>query len=141
MAAVVNNLPPSLQNLDPGVRMGDIGALVALVQSLSGSSTQDAVTASTTQTQAGGTVLRASITRVTVANSSDAVTLGFTATPGRMFTIINDSGQTINLFPAVGDKLNDAAANAAVSIADNTSSDYYCPVANKWFGGATTLET
>lgn len=141
MAGVQNNLPSTLQNLDPGIRLGDMQALANLISTLAGATTQDAVTASTTQSQAGGTVLNASITRITVANSSDAVTLGFSATAGRSFVIINDSGQTIQLFPKGSDKINDASASAAVTIADNTSSDYYCPKAGLWFGGPTTLET
>lgn len=141
MAAVVQNLPSDMQNQDPGLRLVDAKGISDLLNGGGGRSSQDSVTASTTQTQAGGTVLLAAVSRITVANASDAVTLGFTANPGGSFTIINDSGQTIQLFPKLGDKINDAATNAAVTIADNTISDYSCPVANKWFGGATSLET
>ena len=141
MANPVVNLPYNLQNLDPGLRLSDARGLSGAVSDWSGASSQNAVTASTTQTQVGGTVLRATISRVTVANASDAVTLGFNATPGRTFCIINDSGQTISLFPKSGDKLNDAAGDAAVTLADNTISYYSCPATGLWFGGASTLET
>lgn len=138
---VANNLPSDLQNLDSGLRLGDIKGLADAASTASGMSTENAITASTTQTQAGGTVLRATISRITTAAASDAVTLGFAATPGRYFIIINDTGQTIQLFPKSGDKLNDANANASVSIADNTFSEYACPIAGLWFGGATAFET
>ena len=130
------------------MRPGFKGIGLAAAQDISDSianwkaaSTQDAITASTTQTQAGGTVLNAVISRITVANGSDAVTLGFAAAAGRAFVVINDTGQTIQLFPKSGDKLNDASANAAVSIADNTISYYCCPLKGLWFGGATNFET
>ena len=135
------NLPSDLQNLPPGLRLGDTKGLADGIGNDDYRSTQDAITASTTQTQVGGTVLTAAVSRITVANASDAVTLGFSATPGRQFTIINDSGQTITLFPKLGDKLCDAAINAGVTIADNTISKYSCPVILLWFGGATTFET
>ena len=140
MSNPANNLPQSLQVLDPGIRMGDIQALANAVAQWLYASSQDAITASTTQTQVGGTVLNATISRITSANSSDAVTLGFSASPGRSFEIINDSGQTISLFPKSGDKLNDASKDAAVTIADNTISYYSCPKIGLWFGGPATLE-
>lgn len=135
------NLPTNLKDVSPGLRIGNIKGLADAVSSKSGASTQNAVTASTTQTQAGGTVLRNNITRVNSANASDAVTLGFKALPGASFVIINDSGNIVGLFPKSGDKINDAATDAAVSLADNTVSKYYCPVVGLWFGGAVTLET
>lgn len=139
---VVNNLPKSAQGIGiGGLTLADAQSIADALANLKSASTENAVTASTTQTQAGGTVLRAAVSRVTSANASDAVTLGFAATAGQRFTIINDSGQTIQLFPRSGDKLNDANANAAVSIADNTVSHYACPVAGLWFGGATSFET
>lgn len=141
MAAAAQNLPSSLLNLDPGPRLVDGKGLSDAISGSGGRSSQNAITASTTQTQVGGTVLLANISRITVANASDAVTLGFAAVPGAQFQIINDSGQTFQLFPKLGDKLNDAAVNAAITIADNTSSIYGCPVAGNWFGGPVSLET
>lgn len=141
MAAKVFNLVPNSGSIDPGFRLGDIRSLADAISGNTGKSSQDAITASTTQTQAGGTQLDASISRITVANASDAVTFTRQAQPGRGYIIINDSGQTIQLFPKVGDKINDAVANAAVTIADNTISFYFSPVALLWFGGAVSFET
>lgn len=141
MGNPVSNIPQGMVSGVGGPTLADAQDIADCIGNWKGGSTQDAITASTTQTQAGGTSITTAISRVTVANGSDAVTLGFAAVPGRTFSIINDSGQTIQLFPKLGDKINDALANAAVTIADNTVSDYYCVVAGKWFGGATTFET
>ena len=115
--------------------------LADAIQYKSGASTQNGITASTTQTQAGGTKIYYHISRVTSANANDAVTLNFPAVPGSSFVIINDSGNIVSLFPKLGDTLNDAVHDAVNSIADNTVSKYYCPVVGLWFGGAVTLET
>ena len=135
------NLPLDLQSIDPGLRLGDVGELANAILYAGGMSTQNAITASTTQSQIGGTKIYFAINRVTSANGNDAITLGFTADAGRSFVIINDSGQTITMYPKSGDKINDAAKDAAVSLADNTVSTYYSPLIGLWFGGAVTLET
>ena len=143
MAARVINLPQAMQNQVVGNKtLTDAGGVAQCIDQMQGFSTQDALVASTTQTQAGGTVITGSLSRTnSVVNGSDAFTLGFQAIPGRSFTFINDGGNTCNLFPFKGDKINDAVKDAAVGIADNTCSDYYCPIVGLWFGGATTLET
>lgn len=128
------------QVVDKGQRLGDIRSLATAIDASSGLLTQNAVTASAVETQAAGTPIKAAISRVTTAGATDAVTLAIKATAGASFVIINDSGQTVTLFPKVGDKLNDALQDAAVTIADNTISEYFCPVDGLWFGGATTLE-
>lgn len=141
MAAKQFNLVPNPGQILPGPQLGDLQSLANAISGFTGMSSQDSITASTTQTQVGGTVLDATISRITTAAASDAVTLARQAKPGRGIIIINDSGQTIQLFPLLGDKINDAAANASVTIADNTLSIYFSPVANKWFGGPITFET
>ena len=103
--------------------------------------TQNAITASATHTQAGATVIYNHYARVTSAGGNDTVVLGFGAGPGRRFVIINDSGAIVNLYPKSGHKLNDANIDAAVTLADNTISTYYCSVKGLWFGGPVTLAT
>lgn len=116
--------------------------IIDAVNLLSKVQTNNGLTASTTQTQAGGTLINRGITRfTTVGSGSDAGTLNFTAAPGRWFVLINDGGNILQLFPAKGDKLNDAAVDAGITLADNTVSVYFCPVAGLWFGGAIALET
>lgn len=136
MAALVLNTPSIL----PGVRLADVGTVAGTISGGGGYSSQDAVTASTTQTQAGGTKIIAAFTNISSANSSDAITLPQSA-PGMVVTFVNSSGQTINVFPFKGDTINAASKDAAVSAATATTSDYYCTKAGQWWGGATTNET
>ena len=63
------------------------------------------ITASTTQTQAGGTALKRGINEVSVcANANDTVTLP-TAVAGVSVTIINNGAQTLRIYPFLGDNL------------------------------------
>ena len=137
--AVVNNLPSQIQTLLQGPRLADVAALATTISNGGGMLSNNAITASTTQSQAGGTILSYGINRITVANSSDAVTLP-KAAAGSSIVIINVTGQTVQVFPFKGDKINAAAVDAAVTIADATTSDYYCAVGLIWNGGATTNE-
>jgi hypothetical protein len=139
MANVVQNVPVNLQGQMRGFRLAAAADLSDAITTQTGASTQDAVTASTTQTQAGGTKIVAAWTNISVANSSDAITFP-QAVPGKSITIVNSSGQTIQAFPFLGDTINAAALNAAVTIATATSSDYYSVKAGQWWGGATTNE-
>lgn len=138
--ALVNNLPTALQTLLPGQRLADVSLVASSIAGGGGMSTSNAITASTTQTQAGGTILNAAINRITSANSADAVVLP-KASPGSYIVIINVSGQSISVFPFKGDKINAAAIDAAVSAADTTTTEYFCAVGLIWNGGATTNET
>lgn len=93
-------------------------------------SSQNAITASTTQTRAGGTAITARASRVSVANASDAVTLlGAGAVPalGAIFWIANKSGQTIQVFPpGAGDNIDGGAVGAAVNLATACIGFYQC---------------
>lgn len=63
------------------------------------------ITASTTQTQAGGVALTAEVNEVSVcANANDAVTLP-SAIAGLPCLVINNGAQTVQVFPASGDNL------------------------------------
>ena len=140
MTTSANNLPSSLQNVDPGLRLGDIRGLTDCVSKNQGVNSNGAITASTTQTQAGGTALNYGFNSVSSANASDAVTLP-KAVKGTFLVLVNHSGQTIQLFPAVGDTINAALVNAAVTVATATTSLYVCNnSATQWWGGAITNE-
>lgn len=63
------------------------------------------ITASTTQTQVGGTALTTEINNVaTVANANDTVTLP-SAAAGRRCVIFNNGANTLRIYPASGDNL------------------------------------
>ena len=74
------------------------------------------LTASTTQTQAGGLALLNQVNQVaTVANDNDAVTLP-EAVVGRQCIVINNGANTLQVFPAADDSINALAADASVTI-------------------------
>ena len=137
---MTQNIASDLQSVDPGPRLADVRQISDGIARLSAINTYDGLTASTTQTQAGGTVLRHGISSVTSANSADAVTMP-KATPGVLLVLANSSGQSIGLFPFKGDKINAAAIDAVVTVATATTSIYVCSVALQWWGGAITNET
>jgi len=141
MAARVINLPQAMQNQTVGNRtLADAGGISQCIDQRMGTGTQDAVTASTTQTQAGGTKITYGFTSVLTAAGNDAITFP-KALPGAELVIVNSTGQTINAFPFLGDAINAAGANNSVSIANVTTSKYFCTVSGQWWGGATTNET
>lgn len=72
------------------------------------------ITASVTQTQAGGTDITAAAAAVTTTNANDAVTLpkGYA---GLEIFIANLSANALGVFPAVGDTIFPSAANAVLA--------------------------
>jgi hypothetical protein len=124
----------------PGFVMPDGNWLLALAGGQN-QAVNPGLTASTTQTQAAGTDLAYGLNSVTsVANASDAMTIP-PAKSGCVVVMANNGGNALSLFPASGDAINDAAADAAVSVTDNTLSVYACMTDGTWFGGAITFET
>jgi hypothetical protein len=99
-------------------------------------SAADALTAGTTQTQAGGLAITAAISRfTTVANNGDACTLPVSA-PGMELTIINAGAHSLQVFPNAGgtttEQINALGANAALSMATTKVATLYCTVAGQW---------
>ncbi len=88
----------------------------AIVDALT--SAQQAVTASTTQTQAGATAITSAIAVVTTGNANDAVRLPKGGIGMQTF-IANISANTLGVFPAVGDTIFPSAADAKL---DQTAS-------------------
>lgn len=137
----VQTLTNGEATVDPGLRLADAQSLGQAIAFGQGRQSTKGLTASTTQTQAAGTKLQSGLNSVSsVANGSDACTMP-QAKPGAVILIANNGGNTMDLFPFLGDTINDAVKNAAVSVADNTLSVYICTTAGLWFGGAITFET
>ena len=100
---------------------------------------QDALTASTTQTAAGGTPITSSMANfTTVVNANDAATLP-PALPGMQVTVANNSGgSTMQVFAATqllggisgGDKI---AGAASTTIANATVILFFCTHLGNWF--------
>lgn len=82
-------------------------------------------TASTTQTQAGGTPITAAAAAITTGNANDAVTLpkGY---PGAEVFIANLSANTLGVFPAVGDTIFPSAADAVITQTASKNAIYKC---------------
>jgi hypothetical protein len=69
------------------------------------------VTASTTQTQAGGTVVNGDICLVTVANANDAVTLPANLPTGTVFYLVGGANAG-RIYPPVGGTINAKSQDA-----------------------------
>jgi hypothetical protein len=69
-------------------------------------------TASTTQTQAGGTVLNADFTIATVANASDAFTIPANLPKGTIFFVVGGANAGL-IFPPVGGSINGGTVDAS----------------------------
>lgn len=83
------------------------------------------VTASTTQTQAGGILINSSAAAVTTANANDAVTLS-KGLVGSQRIIANLSANALSVFPAVGDTIFPSAINAVLAQSASKNALYKC---------------
>lgn len=91
-----------------------------------------AVTAGTTQTQAGATALTGAVNLVTTGNASDGVLLPAGYTLGERIVVCNASGVSLNVYPATGGAINGGSANAAKALAANMSGLYVSLGSNNW---------
>ncbi len=94
-------------------------------------------TASTTQTQAGGTPLYHEINAVASAHAADAVTLP-ESSPGMVVTVLlTTASNTCKVFPNAGgtgtETINALTANAAITMAALTRAQFICVVAGQWW--------
>ncbi len=79
-------------------------------------SSEIGLTASVTQTQAGGLLLRSSYNEIaTVANTADAIT-AFEVAQAMRLVVVNNGANDLQLFPAVGDDIG-AGVDTAITIA------------------------
>lgn len=83
--------------------------------------------------QSGATLCDADINRfVTVATAADSGLLP-PSVPGMEITVNNAAAaNSMNLFPATGEQINAAGANAAFAIAAGKSAVFSCAVAGQW---------
>jgi hypothetical protein len=96
----------------------------------------DALTAGTTQSQAGGLPITAEISRfTTTAHDHDCGTLPVSV-PGTQLTIINAGAHILDVYPnAAGtttETINALSANAAFSMSATKVAMFYCTVAGQW---------
>lgn len=115
---------------------GPNGYITILPAGNTASGAEDGITASTTQTQAGGTELNYRNYRISTANLNDAVTLP-QGIPGMRMAIQNATAVTAGVFPALGDKINAVAANAVYAMATLTSAEFICTARGQWITNPT----
>jgi hypothetical protein len=97
--------------------------------------TSDSITASTTQTQVGGTaVLFKNYVRVVTGNANDAIRLPPIASVsiGVAITVGNASANALQVFPSTGQTINSGAANASVTQAASVTKTYVSSSATNW---------
>lgn len=75
---------------------------------------QESITASVIQTQAGATPVTKNASKVTTVNANDAVVLP-KGMPGSEHIIANVSANALGVFPAVGDTIFPSAVNAVLA--------------------------
>lgn len=89
------------------------------------------ITASTTQTRAGGTALTKAVNVVsTSANSGDAVTLP-AMTAGQAVIVLNKGANPIKVFPnGASDQIDGGTAGASVTLTNARRCEFFCTAAN-----------
>lgn len=93
--------------------------------------TTDGITASTTQTQAGGTALTSDFNIIdTVANDDDAVTMPL-ATAGATVRIVNDGANRLQIFPGVGDDVGNGV-DASIAICSTAVATFIARDGTTW---------
>lgn len=112
-------------SVDPSDIVGSINNLINALFSVS------TIAAPNAASQGTASALPSSINRI-----SSSVVTGSVVMPasiaGSFLTVINDTANTVNVYPAVGDKINALATNAAFSLNAGKAADCYCAVAGTW---------
>lgn len=88
------------------------------------------LTASTTQTQAAGTVIRGDIVFATIANASDALTIGTGFVAGQRILVRNLGANAGLIFPPVGGAINGGSTDASAAIAASKATELVCKTNN-----------
>lgn len=105
---------------------GDITAQNILI------STEDSITASTTQTQGQQALTAAANLVETVANANDVVTLP-SAVDGLGCEVVNKGANTLQIFPASGDAIEGGATNASTTLAAGSAATFRAFDATDWY--------
>ena len=95
-------------------------------------SSTNAITATPSGTQANSAAINTAINRVTtVATAGDSVKLPVAA-PGMQIIISNAAGQSMSVWPGVGDAVNGGAANASYPIAAGKTVEFFSAASGFW---------
>lgn len=115
---------------------GGVSALAARMMT-GGGDIDGAITATGSSSQANSYGLRATMNKVTAGGANTGVRLpsGVNALEaGDEIWVFNVSGAAVLVYPETGGQINDGAANASVSLADNAAALIKC-----WGPGVYTL--
>ena len=100
-------------------------------------STQDAITATPSGTQATSLILSATVNRIsTVASTNDGVRLPVSKA-GSWITLINDGANAMQVFGHLTATINDVTSATGISQAPLSCVTYFCPVVGKWYTDGT----
>jgi hypothetical protein len=91
-----------------------------------------AVTAGTTQTQAGATALTGQVNHVTTGNANDGVLLPTGRAPGESVTVLNLSSNALKVYPASTGAINGGSASAAYTHTASKPALYVSSGDNNW---------
>lgn len=93
---------------------------------------QSGITASTGSTQATGVQITKDIVEISVcANAGDSLTLPYART-GLLIIITNHGANSADIFPNVGDAINEAAVNTAKAVAADATLICYAYSDSAW---------
>ena len=96
-------------------------------------SDQDAITALAGGGQTGATPMTKTLNRIaTVATIADSVMLPPSAA-GLLLFVVNGATNSMQVFGAGTDTINDVTYGTGVAHAGGKSAIYFCPVAGKWY--------
>lgn len=112
-------------------RFGHLNAIVNQINTMLTSSTTG-ITAYAGGGQTNATQLTATFNEVTtVATAADSVKL-LEATVGLTQIVLNDGANSLDVFPFLGDKINDGSTNASVSLAPGTTVTFKAVSTTEW---------
>lgn len=111
------------------------GGFSAVVAGLltGGGDRNNTLTATGNNSQANSALINATITTVTVGGANTGVRLPADMAPGDEIIIYNKgTGAAINVYPNTGGNINNAGANVAVTLANNTGCWVACVAPNDY---------
>lgn len=132
------SLTPYVRKGKTQAAVGDFGSVTTVTTVTAGTYVKGAAATSITAYAGGGqtnaTALTAQINHVTtVATAADSVKLPVSAA-GMSVTVINGAASnSMQVFGAGTDTINDVATATGVAQAAGKSATYHCPVAGKWY--------
>lgn len=135
LAAILNTTPQGLTLGAVTIASLTVAGTATLAGLVNETSIEVGITAGTTQTQAGATVVDAtkkshSVDTVAVAN--DGVRIGIAATPGAKQYFANTTANAIKVYGLGTDTINKVATATGVTVAAANNIELFCLTAGDW---------